>query len=50
MLRSMVRSSPFQATKFNDRSELKQYLLNRQDLYGDETELAPIVLENDQRL
>lgn len=41
---------PFQATKFNDRSELKQYLLNRQDLYGDETELAPIVLENDQRL
>lgn len=41
---------PFQATKFHDRTELKQYLLDRQDLYGDETELAPIVLENDQLL
>lgn len=41
---------PFQATKFHDRAELKQYLLGRKDLYGDETELAPIVLENDQLL
>lgn len=38
---------PFQATKFNDREQLKQYLLGRGDLYGDETELAPIVMEND---
>lgn len=42
--------SPFQATKFHDRAELKRYLLGRPDLYGDETELAPIVLENDQLL
>lgn len=41
---------PFQATKFQDREELKQYLLSRTDLYGDETELPPIVLENDQLL
>lgn len=41
---------PFQATKFHDRTELKQYLLGRQDLYGDETELAPIVMENDKLL
>lgn len=39
---------PFQATKFHDRSELTQYLLSRADLYGDDSELAPIVLENDQ--
>lgn len=41
---------PFQATKFHNRNELKQYLLARTDLYGDETELPPIVLENDQPL
>ncbi len=41
---------PFQATKFHDREELKQYLLSRADLYGDETELAPIVMENDRVL
>lgn len=39
---------PFQATKFNNREELKTYLLNRQDLYGDETELEPIIMENDK--
>ncbi len=39
---------PFQATKFQNREELKQYLLSRADLYGDETELAPIVMENDR--
>lgn len=37
---------PFQATYFRDREELKQYLLSRNDLYGDQTELAPIVAEN----
>lgn len=41
---------PFQATKFNDREELKNYLLGRKDLYGDETELEPIVMENDRVL
>ncbi len=39
---------PFQATKFQNREELKGYLLGRADLYGDETELAPIILENDR--
>lgn len=37
---------PFQATKFENREELKSYLLNRSDLYGDETELEPIIMEN----
>lgn len=41
---------PFQASKFHDREQLKQYLLGRGDLYGDETELAPIVMENDKLL
>lgn len=41
---------PFQATRFHDREELKAYLLGRADLYGDETELAPIVMENEQVL
>ena len=41
---------PFQATKFHNREELKKYLLGRPDLYGDETELAPIVMENNQLL
>jgi hypothetical protein len=31
---------PFQATYF------KEYLLARPDLYGDKTELAPIIMEN----
>lgn len=38
--------APFQATYFKDREELKDYLLARPDLYGDETELDPIVMEN----
>lgn len=38
--------APFQATYFKDRAALKDYLLARPDLYGDETELAPIVTEN----
>ena len=41
---------PFQVTKFQEREELKRYLLGRADLYGDETELAPLVFENDQQL
>lgn len=38
--------APFQATRFANRKELKAYLLARPDLYGDETELAPIIMEN----
>lgn len=38
--------APFQATYFKDWAELKDYLLARPDLYGDETELDPIVMEN----
>lgn len=38
--------APFQATYFKNRAELKDYLLARPDLYGDETELDPIVMEN----
>ena len=37
---------PFQATRFQNREQLKAYLLGRSDLYGDETELEPIVMEN----
>ncbi len=40
--------APFQATKFKNRGELTDYLLARPDLYGDENELPPIVLENGQ--
>ena len=39
-------AGPFQATKFESRNALEHYLLARPDLYGDETELPPIVLEN----
>lgn len=39
---------PFQATYFKNREELKEYLLARSDLYGDETELEPIILENER--
>lgn len=41
---------PFQATKFHNREELKAYLLSRADLYGEATELEPIVMENNQPL
>lgn len=37
---------PFQATAFQNRKQLETYLLARPDLYGDDTELPPIVLEN----
>lgn len=37
---------PFQATYFQDKESLKQYLLSRSDLYGDTTELDPIITEN----
>lgn len=39
-------SGPFQATVFQNRKQLETYLLARPDLYGDDTELPPIVLEN----
>ena len=42
--------APFQATRFHNRSELKKYLLARPDLYGEETELPPIVMENGEVL
>lgn len=38
--------APFQATYFKDRAELKNYLLERSDLYGDGSELDPIIMEN----
>lgn len=37
---------PFQATYFQNKESLKQYLLSRSDLYGDTTELDPIITEN----
>ena len=40
-------TAPFQATRFENRAQLKSYLLARPDLYGGEEELEPIVLEND---
>lgn len=41
-------AAPFQATWFHNRAELKKYLLAREDLYGDEEELPPIIMENNQ--
>lgn len=38
--------APFQATKFSSRNALEHYLLARPDLYGDDTELPPIIMEN----
>lgn len=38
--------APFQATKFNNREELKKYILSRPDLYGNPNELDPIIFEN----
>ena len=37
--------TPFQATKFHNREELKKYLLARPDLYGEKDEVAPIITE-----
>ena len=41
---------PFQATKFKDKKQVKEYLLSRPDLYGDGSELDPIVTINDEML
>lgn len=40
--------TPFQATKFHNREELKKYLLARPDLYGEKDEVAPIITENNK--
>ena len=40
--------TPFQATKFHNREELKKYLLARPDLYGEKYEVAPIITENNK--
>lgn len=40
--------APFQATKFKDKKQVKKYLLLRPDLYGDDSELDPIVKINDE--
>lgn len=42
--------APFQATKFKDKKQVKKYLLSRPDLYGDGSELDPIVTINDEIL
>ncbi len=39
-------NSPFQITVFENRDQLKNYLLARPDFYGDENELEPIIMEN----
>ena len=41
---------PFQATKFKNKKQVKEYLLSRPDLYGDGSELDPIVTINDEVL
>lgn len=42
--------APFQVTKFTSTKELKDYLLSRPDLYGDDSEMAPIVTINNEIL
>lgn len=41
---------PFQATKFEKKSDLRNYLLSRKDLYGSEDEMAPIITVNSEIL
>lgn len=38
--------SPYQCTKFNAEQEVVDYLLSREDIYGDDTEGKPIVMKN----
>ncbi len=38
--------APFQLTSFNNKKELKRYLLSRKDIYGSDNELKPIITEN----
>lgn len=41
---------PFQYRTFNSEDEVVKYLLSRDDIYGDGTEEAPIIMKNDQIL
>lgn len=41
---------PFQVSRFPNRKSLTNYLLSRKDLYGDSTELKPILIENGEIL
>lgn len=42
--------APFQVTKFKNKAELKDYLLSRKDLYGDDNEMKPIITINGELL
>lgn len=39
---------PFQVTKFSKEQELVDYILSRQDIYADGTEVKPIIMKNDK--
>lgn len=39
---------PYQVTRFNDRSEVKTYLLTRNDIKSDENDGHPLVFENNK--
>lgn len=39
-------NEPFQATKFKNEQGMVNYLLNRPDLMGDETEKPVVVMKN----
>ena len=40
--------APYQITKFNSKKQLINYLLSRKDIYGDKTELSPIITQNNK--
>lgn len=41
---------PYVVAKFKDRQRLKEYLLARPDIWGDGSEMPPVVMENDKLL
>ena len=41
-------SNPFQVSKFNEKQEVIDYLLSREDIYGDDSESDIIITENEK--
>ncbi len=49
-LEKIAFQEPYQLTRFNDRSELNEYLMKKYDVSYDQPTAAPFIMENDQLL
>ena len=49
-LEKIAFQEPYQLTRFNNRSELNDYLMKKYDVSYDQPTVSPFIMENDQLL